>query len=120
MPRIDDADLEKTQAPRSQYPRDFEVPREVQEKLMAERMQSQVGAMQACERDPLDDFFRYHPPSADDLPKYAAINQAAKNFAEVLRANCPTFSQDYRDAIRKLREARMMANSAVALRGRGI
>jgi hypothetical protein len=98
-------DTEKTQAPR--------------EKLMAEqRIMQPPGA--GTERDPLDDLFRYHPPSAEDLPKYAAINQAAKNFAEVLRANCPTYSHDYRDAIRKIREARMIANAAVALRGRGI
>lgn len=118
------ADLEKTQGPR---PTDFD--RQVREKMMAEqayvqeRMQSQAGmegagAMQS--RDPLDDLFRYHPPTAEDLPKYAAINQAAKNFAEVLRTNCPTHSADYGMAIMKIREARMMANAAVSLRGRGL
>jgi len=113
MREFANADLEKTQAPRPEGS-------EMRDKMMAERMESQMSTGGAMERDPLDDLFRYHPPTAEDLPKYAAINQAAKNFAEVLRANCPTFSQDYRDAVRKIREARMIANAAVALKGRGI
>jgi len=84
--------------------------------MAEERMQAQ-GQIAGMPRDPLDEFFRYHPPTPEDLPKYAAINQAAKNFAEVVRANCPD-SADYRDAIRKIREARMIANAAVALKGR--
>lgn len=69
--------------------------------------------------DPFDELFTYHPPSEQDVLKYAAINQAARNFAEVVRANCP-YSADYKDAVRKIREARMIANAAIALKGRGI
>jgi hypothetical protein len=112
-------DTEKTQAPRP-VEADVREKMRAEKEFMAERMQSQIGGIAGCERDFLDDLFRYHPPAPEDLSKYAAINQAAKNFAEVLRSNCPTFSQDYRDAIRKIREARMIANAAVALRGRGI
>jgi hypothetical protein len=116
---VESYDTEKTQAPR---PEGFESGGKTDpRRMMAEERMMQVqAAIAGCERDPLDDLFRYHPPTAEDLPKYAAINQAAKNFAEVLRSNCPTFSQDYRDAVRKIREARMIANAAVALKGRGI
>lgn len=60
--------------------------------------------------------FSYHPPTPETLPKYAAINQAAKNFAEVIVQNCPP-SADRSDAIRKICEARMTANKSVALDG---
>ena len=64
----------------------------------------------------LAELFKYHAPTSDTLPKYAAINQAAKNFAEVILQNCPA-SADRSDAIRKIREARMTANAAIALNG---
>lgn len=62
------------------------------------------------------EFFKYHAPNELTIPKYAAINQAAKNFAEVVMANCPG-GADRTDAIRKIREARMVANAAIALNG---
>jgi hypothetical protein len=64
----------------------------------------------------LRELFSYHPPTPATLPKFAAINQAAKNFAEIVLQNCPP-SADRSDAIRKIREARMTANAAVALGG---
>jgi hypothetical protein len=60
--------------------------------------------------------FSYHPPTPETLPKYAAINQAAKNFAEVLLQNCPP-SADRSAAIRLIRDARMTANASIALNG---
>ncbi len=42
------------------------------------------------------EFFKYHAPNELTIPKYAAINQAAKNFAEIVLANCP--SGAYRSA----------------------
>ena len=62
------------------------------------------------------EMFRYHPPTIDSLPKYAAINQAAKNLAEVILQNCPG-SADRSAAIRLVRDARMTANAAIALNG---
>jgi hypothetical protein len=62
------------------------------------------------------EFFKYHPPNDFTIPKFAAINQAAKNFAEVLLANVPS-GWDRRDAINCIRQARMIANAAVALNG---
>jgi hypothetical protein len=60
--------------------------------------------------------FSYHPPNNTTLPKYGAINQAAKNFAEVVLQNCPRCS-DRSAAIELIRTARMTANAAVALDG---
>lgn len=68
------------------------------------------------EEEIVAELFKYHAPNADTIPKYAAINQAAKNFAEIVLANCPA-GADRSDAIRKIREARMTANAAIALNG---
>ena len=64
----------------------------------------------------LAQFFTYHPTSPEQIPKYAAINQAAKNFAEVILQNCPP-GADRSAAIRLIREARMTANASVELNG---
>ena len=65
----------------------------------------------------LEDMFTYHSPTAEQLPKYAAINTAAKAFAKAVVDNTvPCADQSY--AIRKIRDARMTANAAVALDGR--
>ena len=62
------------------------------------------------------EFFKYHAPNETTIPKYAAINQAAKNFAEVILANCPG-GADRSAAIRLIRDARMTANASIALNG---
>lgn len=62
------------------------------------------------------EFFKYHAPNETTIPKYAAINQAAKNFAEVILANCPR-GMDRSGAIVLIRSARMVANAAIALNG---
>jgi hypothetical protein len=64
----------------------------------------------------LAELFSYHPLTTETLPKFIAINQAAKNFAEVVLQNCPR-SADRSAAIRLIRDARMTANAAVALNG---
>jgi hypothetical protein len=64
----------------------------------------------------LAEIFSYHPPTPGTLPKFQAINQAAKNFAEVVLQNCPS-SADRSAAIRLIRDARMTANAAIALNG---
>jgi hypothetical protein len=60
--------------------------------------------------------FQVPAPNDFTIPKYAAINQAAKNFAEVVLANCPNRA-DRTAAIRLIRDARMTANAAIALNG---
>jgi hypothetical protein len=67
----------------------------------------------------LAELFRYHPPTPETLPKFAAINQAAKNFAEIVLQTCP-YGADRSAAIRLIRDARMTANAAVALNGLSI
>lgn len=64
----------------------------------------------------LDHVFDYHAPRPDQLPKYAAVREAAKNFAKVIIVNAP-IGADRSAAIRLLREAMMTTNAAIALSG---
>lgn len=64
----------------------------------------------------LDEMFRYHAPEGDQPEKYNAINEAAKQLAQAIYDNCPPCA-DTTHAIRIVRDARMWANSAVALKG---
>ena len=118
-----DYDVEKTQTPRDMRPYPGGAAQEVDRVMDAIRKEARGECNQAMvagkESDPFDELFTYHPPTPEQVLKYAAINQAARNFAEVVRTCCP-YSADYKDAIRKIREARMTANAAIALRGRSI
>ena len=111
-------DTEKTQAP---------VDSRIDERLMHEIREkqsayaNQAGMAGQCGREKtskeiLDEFFSYHPPTPHTLPNFQAINQAAKNFAEVVLQNCPS-SQDRSNVINMIRAARMWANAAIALNG---
>lgn len=64
----------------------------------------------------VDDLFTYHRPRGDQLEKYERVRRAAKALARVLIENCPS-SADRSAAIRKVREAVMTANAAIALNG---
>ena len=64
----------------------------------------------------LEHLFKYHPPTPETLPKYKALNQAAKNFAAVVMQFCPP-GADRTAAVEKIIEAKMTANKAVALDG---
>lgn len=58
--------------------------------------------------------FRYHPPKPDQIGKYEELRSAAETFSlTILRLTpgCP----DQTAAIRKVREAVMTANAAIAL-----
>jgi len=61
-------------------------------------------------------WFTYHPPSPDDAAKYLLIRDAALEFATVIRDNTPE-SPDQTAALRKIREAVMTANAAIACGG---
>lgn len=61
--------------------------------------------------------FKYHAPTADQIPKYEAIRSAAKQFATVLLENTPA-GADQSASIRLLRECVMTANASVALDGK--
>lgn len=64
----------------------------------------------------IDEYFTYHAPKPDQLPKYEAIREAAKAFARVLDANTSK-SADQSAALRLLRECVMTANASIALEG---
>ena len=64
----------------------------------------------------LRDVFTYHAPEPDQIPKYNAIRDAAYEFAKVVVANTPRCA-DQSVAIRCIREASMVANAAIALKG---
>jgi hypothetical protein len=65
----------------------------------------------------LDELFSYHPVEADQVAKYTAIREAAKQFAQTILDNTPK-SADQSASIRKLREAVMTANASIALKGK--
>jgi hypothetical protein len=110
MPRHD-FDQEKTQAP---FPGAIGRDPRFESKDAYETCGQAGRAM--SDADILAALFSYHQPTSETLPKYAAINQAAKNFAEVVLQNCPRCS-DRSAAIELIRTARMTANAAVALDG---
>ena len=61
----------------------------------------------------LDNFFTYHSPTAEQLPKYQAIRECGRILAKAIVDNTPP-SADQTAAIRKVREAVMTANQSIA------
>jgi hypothetical protein len=61
----------------------------------------------------LANLFTYHKPKNDQLARYEKLRAAAKAFAEVIDRSCPD-GPDKTVAIRKVREAVMTANAAIA------
>ena len=64
----------------------------------------------------IEEWFTYHKPSPEQLPKYETLRANARFFAQVIVANTPE-GADQTAALRKLRECVMTANSAIACRG---
>jgi len=64
----------------------------------------------------LEHTFSYHRPTFEQQQHYTAIRAAAKHFAEVVMDNAPS-CPDRSAALRKIREAAMTANAAIALGG---
>lgn len=69
------------------------------------------------EKDKIDNWFMYHPPTADQVDKYATLRMAGNVLANAINNICPD-SADKTDAIRKVREAIMVANSSIACGGK--
>jgi hypothetical protein len=67
--------------------------------------------------DDVCDIFTYHSPTDEQLPKYEAIRGMAKVMAQTILENTPP-GPDQTTAIRKLREAVMTSNAAIALGGK--
>lgn len=68
-------------------------------------------------KEHIDNWFKYHTPSPEQVPKYEAIREAGKHLAEVIMENSPP-SADQSDAIRSVRYAVMNANAAIACDGK--
>ena len=64
----------------------------------------------------LVDIFQHHPPTTEQIPSYETIRAAGYAFARVILENTPG-SPDQTVAIRKVREAVMVANASIALGG---
>jgi len=68
-------------------------------------------------KEKLDNLFTHHPPENDDqIKSYDRLRVEAKRFAEAILDETPVCG-DQQAAIRKVREAVMTANAAVALKG---
>lgn len=75
------------------------------------------GIVRGLTPEVIDDIFTYHAPTPDQIPKYEAIRDGAKAFAQILIANSPG-SPDQSAALRSLRLAVYQANSAIANGGK--
>lgn len=64
----------------------------------------------------LMNWFTYHSPTPEQLPKYEEIRRAGEALAAIIVKNTPS-SADQTAAIRKVREACMTANAAIACGG---
>lgn len=57
--------------------------------------------------------FTYHPPKGGQPERYTALRDKAKEFAEMIDAQCPN-SRERSVALTKLEETVMWANAAIA------
>jgi len=67
--------------------------------------------------DKIQNWFTYHSPTDESIPKYKAIRDAGLAFARVINESCPD-SADKSTAIRSAREAVMWANASIACTGK--
>lgn len=67
----------------------------------------------------VDQVFKYHPPTEDQIPRYHEIREGARGFAKLLLRVVPR-GADRSAALRHLRECVMNANAAVALERVGV
>ena len=70
----------------------------------------------APQKDDIENWFTYHSPTEESIPKYKDIRKMGLKFARGIMDNCPP-SADRSAAIRKVREAVMTANAAIACCG---
>ena len=65
----------------------------------------------------IEHVFKYHSPTPEQVIKYQAIRDKAKELAQVIIENTPVCA-DQSAALRHLRECVFTANSSIALNGR--
>jgi hypothetical protein len=63
--------------------------------------------------DDIDNWFKYHSPTPDQIKRYKTIRDAARDFALIILHNTPS-CPDQTVAIRKLRDTVMAANLSIA------
>lgn len=68
------------------------------------------------EMDKYTDIFSYHAPTPEQVGQYQRLREGALAFTRIILAETPGCA-DQSAAIRKVREAVMTANAAVALNG---
>jgi hypothetical protein len=71
----------------------------------------------AISTEDIENWFTYHAPSEADQAAYMLLREKAKDLAKTI-VNVTPPSDDQSDSIRKLREAVMTANSAIACGGK--
>jgi uncharacterized protein YeaO (DUF488 family) len=76
-------------------------------------MYAALSEEEAMKQEDLDNWFKYHSPTLDQLSKYNELRNMAKQFAEMFNASVPDCA-DKTAAIRHLRETVMAMNLAIA------
>lgn len=64
-------------------------------------------------KDQIKKAFTYHPPKDGQSERYVELREKAKEFAEMIDANCPD-SREKSLALTKLEETIMWANASIA------
>lgn len=74
---------------------------------------SDVGVPVERPKDAIEELFTYHKPTDDQAHQYLRIREAAKDLVRVIDREVPS-GPDRTAAVRKIREAVMTANAAIA------
>lgn len=67
--------------------------------------------------DKIDNWFTHHAPTPEQIVSYQELRKFGAMLAHAIALHCPS-SADQTAAIRKVREAVMTANAAIACGGR--
>lgn len=73
----------------------------------------EVGVPVEPAQDAIERLFTYHAPTEAQTHQYLRIRKAAKDLVRAIDAECPA-GPDRTAAVRKIREAVMMANASIA------
>lgn len=87
---------------------------------MDEKMDTTTQAPNPADeaRDQLENLFTYHRPCSWQQEHYKAVRTSALSLARTIELCCPP-GPDRTEAVRKVREAVMTANAAIATGGQG-
>lgn len=86
---------------------------EVKQRLAA----GNLAAEPHRDKEAIEDLFRYHAPTPDQVVRLASVREAAKGLAYAIDASCPA-SADRTAAMRQLQDTVMTANRSIVLDGR--